>query len=225
MRYYSIAIDGPAASGKSTAAKLVSKKLGFLYVDTGAMYRALTLHMMNLKLDCKSREDAIVALKTFNIKEDRNGHIFLNELDVTDRVRETDVSNNVSYACAHKEVREECVKIQQQMSLTDSVCMDGRDIGTVVLKNADLKIYQIASVEARANRRYLENIQRGISSNLEEIKSDIERRDYIDSHRENSPLRKADNAILLDTSNMTIDEEVEAILKLFKDKVGDINGN
>lgn len=225
MRYYSIAIDGPAASGKSTAAKLVSKKLGFLYVDTGAMYRALTLHMMNLKLDCKSREDAIVALKTFNIKEDRNGHIFLNGLDVTDRVRETDVSNNVSYACAHKEVREECVKIQQQMSLTDSVCMDGRDIGTVVLKNADLKIYQIASVEARANRRYLENIQRGIPSNLEEIKSDIERRDYIDSHRENSPLRKADDAILLDTSNMTIDEEVEAILKLFKDKVGDINGN
>ncbi len=225
MRCYSIAIDGPAASGKSTAAKLVSKKFGFLYVDTGAMYRAFTLHMLNLDLDCKSSSDALIALKTFKVEEDRDGHVYLNGVDVTNRVRETDISNNVSYACAHKEVREECVRIQQEMSLKDSVCMDGRDIGTVVLKNADLKIYQVASVEARAKRRYLENIQRGIKSDLEEIKKDIERRDYIDSHRENSPLRKADDAILLDTSDMTIEEEVNEILRMFKEKVGDIHGN
>lgn len=225
MRCYSIAIDGPAASGKSTAAKLVSKKLGFLYVDTGAMYRAFTLHMLNLDLDCKSPSDALIALKTFKVEEDRDGHVYLNGVDVTNRVRETDISNNVSYACAHKEVREECVRIQQEMSLKDSVCMDGRDIGTVVLKNADLKIYQVASVEARAERRYLENIQRGIKSDLEVIKKDIERRDYIDSHRENSPLRQADDAILLDTSDMTVEEEVNEILRLFKEKVGDIHGN
>ncbi len=220
MKYYSIAIDGPAASGKSTAAKKVSRILGFLYVDTGAMYRAFTLHMLNLSLDCKSREDAIKALESFHVSEDRNGHVFLNGKDVTDRVRQPDVSSNVSYACAHKEVREKCVAIQREMAKTDSVCMDGRDIGTVVLKNADLKIYQVASVEARANRRYLENQKRGIPCDLKEIEKDIEKRDYIDSHRENSPLVKADDAILLDTSDMTIDEEVNAILELFRKKVG-----
>ena len=208
MKYYSIAIDGPAASGKSTAAKKVSRILGFLYVDTGAMYRAFTLHMLNLSLDCKSREDAIKALESFHVSEDRNGHVFLNGKDVTDRVRQ------------HKEVREKCVAIQREMAKTDSVCMDGRDIGTVVLKNADLKIYQVASVEARANRRYLENQKRGIPCDLKEIEKDIEKRDYIDSHRENSPLVKADDAILLDTSDMTIDEEVNAILELFRKKVG-----
>lgn len=220
MKYYSIAIDGPAASGKSTAAKKVSKVLGFLYVDTGAMYRAFTLHMLNLKLDCKNEEDASKALETFSVHEDRMGHVFLNGQDVTERVRETDISNNVSYACAHKKVREECVRIQQEMAKNDSVCMDGRDIGTVVLKNADLKIYQVASVKARAERRYLENQRRGIPCELKEIEEDIQRRDYIDSHRENSPLTMAEDAILLDTSEMTIDEEVDAILNLFRKKVG-----
>ena len=220
MKYYSIAIDGPAASGKSTAAKKVSKVLGFLYVDTGAMYRAFTLHMLNLKLDCKNEEDASKALETFSVHEDRMGHVFLNGQDVTERVRETDISNNVSYACAHTKVREECVRIQQEMAKNDSVCMDGRDIGTVVLKNADLKIYQVASVKARAERRYLENQRRGIPCELKEIEEDIQRRDYIDSHRENSPLTMAEDAILLDTSEMTIDEEVDAILNLFRKKVG-----
>lgn len=221
MKHYSIAIDGPAASGKSTAAKKVSSILGFLYVDTGAMYRAFTLHMLNRSLDCKNREDAICALEDFEVSEDRNGHVFLNGEDVTDRVRQPDVSSNVSYACAHKEVRERCVAIQQEMAKRDSVCMDGRDIGTVVLKDADLKIYQVASVEARAKRRFLENQKRGIACNLTEIEEDIQKRDYIDSHRENSPLRKADDAVLLDTSDMTIDEEVDAILALFRKKVGE----
>lgn len=224
-KIYSIAIDGPAASGKSTAAKKVSKALGFLYVDTGAMYRAFTLHMLRLSLDCRNEKDAHEALKTFHVSEDKSGHVFLNGEDVTDRVRETDVSNQVSFACAHKEVREECVRIQQEMSKNESVCMDGRDIGTVVLKNATLKIYQVASVKARAERRYLENKSRGIPSTLEEIEKDLERRDYIDSHREISPLRKADDAIVLDTSDMTIEEEVEAILRLFREKVGEEHGN
>ncbi|MFA6830477.1 MAG: (d)CMP kinase [Bacilli bacterium] len=220
MKFYSIAIDGPAASGKSTAAKGVSKALGFLYVDTGAMYRALTLHMINLSLDCKSAADASIALKTFDVSEDRNGHVFLNGEDVTSRVREMDVSSLVSYACAHLEVREKCVAIQREMAKHDSVVMDGRDIGTVVLKDATLKIFQVASVEARAQRRYLENQSRGIASSLDEIKADIETRDYIDSHRANSPLCQAEDAILLDTSEMTIDEEIKKIIELFNEKKG-----
>lgn len=213
-----IAIDGPAASGKSTAAKGVAKKLNFLYVDTGAMYRALTLRMIELGLDCKSRKDAIIALQSFDIKEDRNGHIFLNGKDVTDRVRQMDVSSQVSYACAHKEVRERCVEIQREIALTDNVVMEGRDIGSFVLPDATIKIYQIASVEARANRRYIENKERGISSSLDEIKADIEKRDYIDSHREISPLTKAEDAIVLDTSDMTIEEEIDAIISLYQKK-------
>lgn len=220
MKYYAIAIDGPAASGKSTAAKGVSKKLGFLYVDTGAMYRAFTLHMLNLSLDTKSREDAKIALETFHVREDVKGHVYLNGEDVTSRVREMDVSSHVSYACAHKEVREECVRIQQEMAKSNNVVMDGRDIGTVVLPDADLKVYQVASVEARAQRRQLENEQKGIPSSLEDIVKDIQTRDYIDSHRENSPLRKADDAILLDTSDMTIEEEIDKIIALFEEKRG-----
>lgn len=218
MKTYQIAIDGPAASGKSTLAKRVSKELGFLYVDTGAMYRAFTLLMLEKGLDPKSREDAKSLIGTFEMREDRDGRIFIDGRDVTKRVREQDVTASVSYACAHKEVRAHLVEIQQQMAKEDSVVMDGRDIGTVVLPFATLKIYQVASVETRAERRYLENKEKGETMTLEEIQKDLERRDYIDSHREESPLSKADDAILLDTSNMTIDEEVQAILKLFEEK-------
>lgn len=218
MSLYQIAIDGPAASGKSTAAKAVAKKLGFLYVDTGAMYRAFTLLMLEKGLDPKSREDAKSLLGTFTMKEDRDGHIYLNGKDVTQRVRDHDVSASVSFACAHLEVREHLVSLQQQMAKEESVVMDGRDIGTVVLPFATLKVYQIASVEARAKRRYLEEKNKGREVSLEEIKKDLERRDYIDSHRENSPLKKAPDAIELDTSDMTIEEEVNAILSLFEAK-------
>ncbi len=131
-----------------------------------------------------------------------------------------DVSSNVSYACAHKPVREKLVALQREMAKNDSVVMDGRDIGTVVLPDADLKIYQIASVEARAQRRFLENEEKGIKSTLEDIVADINSRDYIDSHRANSPLMKAADAIVLDTSNLTIEEEIDAIVSLFEKKVG-----
>ncbi|MFA6861027.1 MAG: (d)CMP kinase [Bacilli bacterium] len=220
QKHYSIAIDGPAASGKSTAAKGVARKLGFLYIDTGAMYRAVTLMMINKGLDCKSLEAATSILDEIHIHEDRRGHVFLNDVDVTKRVREMDVSSQVSYACAHKPVREKLVKIQQAMAINDSVVMDGRDIGTVVLPKADLKIYQVASVEARAARRYKENQRKNIASSLEEIKNDIIKRDYIDSNRANSPLCQASDAILLDTSNLTIEEEIDKIISLFEEKVG-----
>ena len=217
---YSIAIDGPAASGKSTAAKAVSKALGFLYVDTGAMYRAFTLLMLEKGLDTKNESDAKSLLSEVEMKEDREGHIYLNGRDVTERVREEDVTLNVSYACAHACVREKLVELQREMAKEESVVMDGRDIGTVVLKDATLKVYQVASVESRALRRYKEDVSHNRNVTLDEIKKDIERRDYIDSHRANSPLKKADDAILLDTSNMTIEEEIQAILDLFHKKVG-----
>ncbi len=221
MPYYSIAIDGPAASGKSTAAKAVSKALGFLYVDTGAMYRAFTLYMIENNLDTKSEEDAKKLLPSLVLKEDREGRIFLNGRDVTKRVREEDVTALVSYACAHKCVRERLVEIQQEMAKTESVVMDGRDIGTVVLPNATLKVYQVASVASRAERRYKEEIARNRIVSLDEIQKDIERRDYIDSHRENSPLKPAEDAIFLDTSNLTIQEEIDAIISLFRKKVSE----
>lgn len=218
--FHAIAIDGPAASGKSTAAKGVAKKLDFLYVDTGAMYRAITLLMLEKGLDTKSEEDAKSILDEVNIREDRDGRIYLNGRDVTSRVREADVTKTVSYACAHKAVREKLVDLQRKIAKTESVVMDGRDIGTVVLPNATLKIYQVASVESRATRRYLDEINAGRTASLDEIKADIERRDYIDSHRENSPLRKVDDAYLLDTSNLTIEEEIDEIIKLYRQKVG-----
>lgn len=222
MKYYSIAIDGPAASGKSTAAKIIAKKLGFLYVDTGAMYRGVTLLMLEEHLDPKSREDAVSVLDRCDIKEDREGHVFLNGRDVTERVRMSDVSNSVSYACAHKEVREKLVDLQRELAKGENVIMDGRDIGTVVLQDATLKVYQVASSLARAMRRQKENVEKGISNqSVEEIQAEIEKRDYIDSHRENSPLRKASDAIEVDTSDMTIQEEVECIIDLFRKKIGE----
>ena len=222
MKTYSIAIDGPAASGKSTAAKGVAKALDFLYLDTGAMYRAITLYMIEKGLDTRSEEDAKSILDEVTMREDKNGHIFLNERDVTERVREEDVTKLVSYACAHKAVRERLVSLQREMAKGESVVMDGRDIGTVVLPDATLKVYQVASVESRAKRRYLEELSKGKEASLEEIQKDIERRDYIDSHREHSPLRKAEDAILLDTSDLTIQEEIDAILSLFREKAGEL---
>ena len=222
MKTYSIAIDGPAASGKSTAAKGVAKALDFLYLDTGAMYRAITLYMSEKGLDTRSEEDAKSILDEVTMREDKNGHIFLNERDVTERVREEDVTKLVSYACAHKAVRERLVALQREMAKGESVVMDGRDIGTVVLPDATLKVYQVASVESRAKRRYLEELSKGKEASLDEIQKDIERRDYIDSHREHSPLRKAEDAILLDTSDLTIQEEIDAILSLFREKAGEL---
>lgn len=222
MKTYSIAIDGPAASGKSTAAKGVAKALDFLYLDTGAMYRAITLYMIEKGLDTRSEEDAKSILDEVTMREDKNGHIFLNERDVTERVREDDVTKLVSYACAHKAVRERLVALQREMAKGESVVMDGRDIGTVVLPDATLKVYQVASVESRAKRRYLEELSKGKEASLDEIQKDIERRDYIDSHREHSPLRKAEDAILLDTSDLTIQEEIDAILSLFHEKAGEL---
>lgn len=217
--HYSIAIDGPSASGKSTVAKAVAKKLNFLYIDTGAMYRAVTLFMLENNLNPKSEDDAYKAVNEINIEESKDGKIFLNGRDVTSRVRLKDVTENVSYACAFGCVRQRMVRLQRLMAQNHSVVMDGRDIGTVVLPDATLKVYQIASVESRSKRRYLENIEKGETATLKETEKDLQQRDYIDSHREISPLCRASDSILLDTSNLTIEEEIEAVLKLFDDRI------
>lgn len=220
-KHFAIAIDGPAASGKSTAAKGVADILNFLYVDTGAMYRAFTYFMISSSLDPKSEEDALFLLPKLHLSEDKEGRIYLNGVDVSKECRSKKVTSLVSYACAYEKVREKLVQLQREMAKENDVVMDGRDIGTVVLPDADLKIFQVANVDQRALRRHKEYLEKNIPSSLEEIQNDLIRRDYIDSHRDISPLSKADDAILLDTSTMTIEEEIDAIVKLFYQKVGD----
>lgn len=223
MKKIAIAIDGPAAAGKSTVAKLVAKKLGFTYIDTGAMYRAVTLYCLEKNVDCQNDEEVNKLINEIRIELHPDYRVVLNDRDVTKEIRSTPVAQNVSYIAANKAVRLFLVDQQRLLAENTSVVMDGRDIGTYVLPNAEVKIFQIASVETRAKRRYLENIEKGIECTLEDIHEQIKMRDRIDSGRAFAPLSKADDAISLDTSDLTIDEVVSAILKIIDEKVGDIN--
>lgn len=212
-----IAIDGPAGAGKSTIAKLAAKKLGFIYIDTGAMYRTMALFFMRQGIDCK--KEAAVAERCdeidISITYDNNvQHIYLNGKDVSDEIRNEQVGNNASVVAAYGKIRETLVALQRQMASGSDVIMDGRDIGTVVLPDADVKIYLTASSSVRAMRRYEELKQKGIACDLEEIEQDIIVRDEQDMNREISPLRQADDAILLDSSDMTIEDVVERILSI-----------
>lgn len=223
MKNIKIAIDGPAAAGKSTVAQLVAKQLNFVYIDTGAMYRAVTVYCLWNDIDCRDEQKVASVLDNINITLYPDHSISLNDRDVTKEIRSTIVNENVSYIAANKEVRYFLVNQQRKIAENVSVVMDGRDIGTYVLPNADVKIFQIASVDTRAKRRYLENIQKGIPCSLESITKELERRDYIDSHRELAPLKKADDAISLDTSNMTVEEVVNAIMDIIYRKVGNVH--
>ena len=214
-----VAIDGPAAAGKSTVAKLIAQRLGLTYIDTGAMYRAYTWYCMDQGVDCNDHDAAIQFVGKIDILLKPDGTVLCNNTDVTRAIREPRVSLNVSPIATYKEVRLFLVDLQRKMAGENSVIMDGRDIGTYVLPNADVKIYQIASVETRAIRRYDENVAKGIPCTLEEIEEDVRRRDYIDSHRDFAPLKPAPDSILLDTSFMSVDEVVEAVVKIIKDKL------
>lgn len=215
MRKITIAIDGPAASGKSTVAKEVAKALNYIYIDSGAMYRALTLKALNNKIDVRDEESLVKMTKeTAILLKDQK--IYLDNEDVTSKIRSRAVTNNVSAVCSYAGVREEMVNLQKEYGELGGIVMDGRDIGTTVFPNAELKIFQIASVEERANRRYIEDSKKGIEHDLETLKKEIELRDYKDSTRAVSPLKKADDAIELDTSNLEINEVVEQIVKLAK---------
>ena len=219
MRKIAVAIDGPAAAGKSTIAKIVAKRLGFTYIDTGAMYRAYTWYCMEKGVDCRNHDECIKFIDEVTITLKPDGTVLCNEHDVTRAIREPRVSGNVSYIASYKEVRLFLVDQQRKMAENDSVIMDGRDIGTYVLPNADVKIYQIASVETRAVRRYDENISKGIPCTLEEIEEDVRKRDYIDSHRDFAPLRCASDATTLDTSFMSIEEVANAVIDIINKKV------
>ncbi|GFI40374.1 (d)CMP kinase [Thomasclavelia cocleata] len=218
MKKISIAIDGPSAAGKSSIAKIVAKKLGYVYIDTGAMYRCVGYYCLQNNIDLNNETAVSAILKNIKITMDSNNRVYLNEHDVSDQIRQDEVSMSASLVSSYQDVREFLVKQQRKMSNVGGVILDGRDIGTVVLPDAKLKIYQNASVETRAKRRFLENKKRGLSADLETIKKDIEQRDYQDMNRKISPLKKADDAIVLDTSNLSIDEVVNEVLKLAKQR-------
>ena len=211
-----IAFDGPAGSGKSTIAKIISEKLGITYLDTGAMYRAVTLYFLENNVDFNDENQVKINLEKIEL-EFINDKLYLNNKDVSAQIREKNVNDNVSFVSAIRIVREKMVDLQRKMSGKKSVVLDGRDIGTVVFPNADYKFYVTASVDVRARRRYEEELQKGISNlSLDEVKKSMENRDYIDSNREVTPLRKADDAIEIDTSDMSIDEVLEKILSYIK---------
>ena len=214
---YNIAIDGPAGAGKSTIAKMVSKDLSFIYVDTGAMYRGIALYLLTNQVDVADIEAVKKALTEINLSiEYQQGEqqVMLNGENVSDRIRREEVGNMASKAAALPPVREKLLELQRNLARENDVVMDGRDIGTNILPKAQLKIYLTASTDTRADRRYKELTEKGISCRLEDIKADIEQRDYQDMHREIAPLIQAEDAVYLDSSDLTIEEVVAKIKSL-----------
>ena len=209
-----IAIDGPAGAGKSTIARRVAKEKGYIYVDTGAMYRAIGLYFMNEGVDAENAAAVLEALAAIQVEikyEAGEQQVYLNGKNVSKKIRQEAVGNMASKVATKQAVRDKLLDLQRNLAATQDVVMDGRDIGTFVLPNAELKIYLTASVDTRADRRYKELVEKHMPADLEEIKRDIEARDYQDMHRDISPLKQADDAVLVDSSDMGIDEVVEAI--------------
>lgn len=215
MKSIRIAIDGPASSGKSTVAKIIAKNLGYTYLDTGAMYRSATYLALQNNLTEDNVEEILKALAnnpvSFGRAEDGSQTVFVGDKDVTLAIRQNDVTNNVSWVAAIPEVREEIVEQQRRIAKNGAIIMDGRDIGTVVLPDAELKIFLIASVEERAERRFKENKEKGIKTDFKTLKREIAERDYKDSHRKVSPLKAAKDAITFDTTGVDIDGAVKFI--------------
>ena len=214
-----VAIDGPASSGKSTISKLIAKKNHFVYLDTGAMYRVVTLAVLKNQIsldDHRAIEQLVQTIEIGFSMQDGKQSVFMNGEDVTDEIRSVEVTRNVSAVSALKEVRTRLVHLQQEIAENHSIIMDGRDIGTVVLPQAEIKIFLVASVEERAKRRFIENQEKGIEMSYEELVEDIRRRDHIDSTRKESPLKKAEDAIEIDTTTMTIDDVVKTVTALIQ---------
>ncbi|HEM3164540.1 TPA: (d)CMP kinase [Streptococcus suis] len=222
MKSIQIAIDGPASSGKSTVAKIIAKNFGYTYLDTGAMYRSATYLALTNGIEVTDQNRIVALLAQYPIRfgRDENGQqlVFVGDEDVTLPIRDNQVTNNVSAVAALPLVREELVRLQQEIAQAGGIVMDGRDIGTVVLPQAELKIFLIASVEERALRRFKENTERGIETDLESLKQEIAARDYKDSHREVSPLKASDDAITFDTTGVSI----EGVVKFISEKAKEI---
>ncbi|HFI0633999.1 TPA: (d)CMP kinase [Streptococcus suis] len=221
MKSIQIAIDGPASSGKSTVAKIIAKDFGYTYLDTGAMYRSATYLALQNGIEVTDQDAIVALLHRYPIRfgRDENGQqlVFVGEQDVTLPIRDNQVTNNVSAVAALPLVREELVRLQQEIAQAGGIVMDGRDIGTVVLPQAELKIFLIASVEERALRRFKENTERGIETDLETLKEEIAARDFKDSNRAVSPLKAADDAITFDTTGVSIEGVVQFISEKAKE--------
>ncbi len=217
MTTYNIAIDGPAGAGKSTIARKVAKELSYIYVDTGAMYRTIALYLLRKGVDAAQESAVAAVLPEIQVSiryEDQAQQMLLNGENVSGLIRTEEVGNMASKVAALPCVREKLLDLQRELARTHDVVMDGRDIGTNILPNAQLKIYLTASVETRAQRRFLELTQKGVDCSYEKIKEDIEKRDDQDMHREIAPLIQAKDAVYLDSSDMTIDEVAEKVRSL-----------
>lgn len=221
VKQMNVAIDGPAGAGKSTVAKLVAEALNYIYIDTGAMYRALTYKALKNNVDLDDQLALKNVLDKLEIKFENNstGQLtFVNKINVTEEIRSSLVTNHVSIVAAHKDIRLEMVKRQQELAQGGGTVMDGRDIGTHVIPDAEVKIFLTASVDERAKRRHEQNIEKGQPSNFQKLKEEIEARDRRDMEREVAPLKKAEDAIELDTTSMSIGEVVERILMKVKER-------
>ena len=222
-KHYSIAIDGPAGAGKSTIARRLAKELGFYYVDTGAIYRTVAYFMDLLGISPKDVDgvERYIDELTINIVYDEEGkqHMLMNGMDVSDDIRTQDISQKASLVSAHKVVRDMLLDMQRQVAREHNVIMDGRDIGTVVLPKANVKIYLTASAEVRAKRRYDELVAKGQKTSLAQVLKDVQQRDYQDTHREIAPLKQAKDAVLVDTTELDIDGVVAAIKAIVQEKV------
>lgn len=216
-----IAIDGPAGAGKSTIAKLAAEALNYTYVDTGAMYRALTFAALQQGMDLADEQTLLELLMNTTIvlqPSDEGQQVIVNGENVSELIRSQDVTAHVSQVAAHAQIRSEMVRRQMELAASGNIIMDGRDIGTHVIPDAELKIFMSATVEERARRRYEDNIARGIEADLEQLKLDIIRRDTLDTEREASPLVQADDALYLDTTKLTIEQVVAEIVRLAREK-------
>ena len=209
--YEIITLDGPSGAGKSTIAKLVAKKLSFKYLDTGAMYRAVTLYMINHNVNIDDKDKVISALNNLNISFDNAGKIYLDGENVSETIRSTEVVNLVSKVSSISEVRQNMVSLQRKIAKDGEYVIDGRDIGSVVFPNAKYKFYMDASLDERAKRRHEEELSKGKNLTYEEVKESIRKRDEFDSNRKDSPLVVPENAYVIDTTSMTIDDVVEKI--------------
>lgn len=223
-KVYNIAIDGPAGAGKSTIAKAAAKQLGFIYVDTGALYRAVALEMMSREISPNDKERVIAELEKFGDGYfslrfiDGVQHVFSGEKDVSNLIRTPEVSMGASAVSAIPEVRKFLFDLQRKIASENNVIMDGRDIGTVVLPNADLKIFLTASAEVRAERRFKELAEKPDCPTFEQVLADIKQRDYNDMHRDISPLKQAEDAVLADTSELDLDGAIALVMSLIKEK-------
>lgn len=217
-----IAIDGPAGAGKSSISKVVANELGYLYIDTGAMYRGVTWAVLDSHVNVKNQNDVESLLPSLDLTLEPTANackVFVKGQDVTDLIRQQQINENVSTIASYKGVREYLVERQQAMAAVGGVILDGRDIGSVVLPKAELKIYLTASVDARAKRRWLEVQGTSNEQSLEDIKNNVESRDEMDKNRDESPLVCVEDAIVVDSSNMTFDETVEHILHLVQERI------